>query len=66
MCAVTRFAHKALQLFDDKRFGRVVCLKGDSLTDISYKDATGKIQPVDTDYDLIHAVESTGVNFGRN
>ncbi len=62
----TRFAHKAIRLFQEKKFGRVVCLKGDSVSDISYEEATGKIQPVKLDYDLIHAVESTGVNFGRN
>jgi len=45
----TRFGVKAYELIKEKRFGRMVSLKGNQIVDVPLEDATAKLKTVDSE-----------------
>ncbi|MDP8216500.1 MAG: ATP-dependent 6-phosphofructokinase [Candidatus Kaelpia imicola] len=52
----TRYGIRAFELVNDGRFGRVVVLKGNEISDIPIKDVLGKLKTVD---DKIYSIAAT-------
>lgn len=61
----SRFGYHAIQLVKRKRFGRMVCLKGNEIKDVKLADAVRKIKKVDPEHSLIRTAQAIGTSFGR-
>lgn len=62
----TRFGVAVVDLIAHKRFGEMVCLKGQNIESVSLSEVVNrgqKIVPADTG--LVKTAESIGINFGR-
>ncbi len=60
----TRFGAAAVELIAEKKFGEMVCLRGDSVTSVSIAEACGKNKLVEATGELVRVAKATGVCFG--
>ncbi len=61
----TRFGVHAVELIAAKKFGYMVALSGQKITDVLLSEATGKQKLVDPDGELVRTAESMGIFCGR-
>jgi 6-phosphofructokinase 1 len=61
----SRFGVKAVELIEQRRFGRMVSLKGRQVCDVDIVDAVDSLNRVDPNGDLVKAAESLGIMLGR-
>ena len=62
----TRLGVAAADLVAQKQFGRMVCLKGDTISSCTLDEAVGRMKTVPPDGDLVRAASAIGVSFGTN
>jgi len=60
----TRMGHHAIRLVADGRFGRMVNIRGTTISDVPIPDAIGQLKTVPPDGDLVAAARSVGIHFG--
>mgnify|MGYP006285030309 CR=1 FL=1 len=60
----TRYGVEAVEMFNRKEFGKMVSLKGDTITSVSLEKAVEKIKTVDPDGEMVRIAKSVGVGFG--
>ena len=60
----TKFGTSAIELVMEKKFGRMVALKGDKIIDIDIKDAISHQKLVEPDNQGVKAAKAVGVSFG--
>ena len=60
----TRFGHHAFDLVAERRYNRMVCLRGDDIADVALADVAGPPRTVPVDHPLIHAAVAVGTEFG--
>jgi ATP-dependent phosphofructokinase / diphosphate-dependent phosphofructokinase len=60
----TRFGAHAVELIAGKKFGEMVCLKGDTITSQPLKEVGGKLRLVPEDHTLIQKARKLGICFG--
>ena len=61
----TRLGGHATELIANKQFGRLVCMKGDSVDSVPLEEVAGKLKLVTPDHDLIIQGERMGISFGK-
>ncbi|OHB98241.1 MAG: 6-phosphofructokinase [Planctomycetes bacterium RIFCSPLOWO2_12_38_17] len=61
----TRFGVAAVDLIANKRFGEMVCLKGQRIESVSLNDVAKGQKRVPTEEGLVKTAESIGISFGR-
>jgi 6-phosphofructokinase 1 len=61
----TRFGVHAVDLVAEKRFGHMVALRGNDITNVSISEAIGKQKFVDPEGQLINTAEAMGIYCGR-
>ncbi|MCF6158868.1 MAG: ATP-dependent 6-phosphofructokinase [wastewater metagenome] len=61
----TRFGVTAVDLIANKRFGEMVCLKGQRVESVSLKEVIKEQKTVPTEEGLVKTAESIGICFGR-
>jgi 6-phosphofructokinase 1 len=60
----TRLGSAAVDLVAQKHFGRMVCLKGDTISSCTLDEAVGRLKMVPPDCDIVRAARAIGVSFG--
>jgi ATP-dependent phosphofructokinase / diphosphate-dependent phosphofructokinase len=60
----TRFGVKAVDLVNEKKFGNMVCLKGEEVSYTPLENVVDKNRLVNIDGDVINAARSIGISFG--
>jgi len=60
----TRFGHHAMELVAARRFGRMVCLKGQDITSVPVASAVARLKLVPRNHPLIKVARSLGTTFG--
>ena len=60
----TRIGAKAMQLYKDKEFGRMVAVLGDEITSIPLSETAGRLKTVDPKASIIKEARSIGICFG--
>lgn len=60
----TRYGVKAVELAVAEKFGSMVSLSGDEITDVTLEQAVGKLKKVPSDGELVRIAKSVGVSFG--
>lgn len=60
----TRLGGHATELIANRQFGRMVCMKGDSVDSILLSEVAGKLKIVTPEHDLIIQGERMGIRFG--
>ena len=60
----TRLGARAAELALAARWGRMVCLRGDAITDVAIADAVARQKFVDPTGDLVATARATGIGFG--
>lgn len=60
----TRFGAHAVELIADRRFGQMVCIKGDTITSVPLAEVGGKLRLVPPDHALIEKARRMGICFG--
>ena len=60
----TRFGSKAVDLVMQRKFGKMVCLRGLKIEDIPLKNVQGDQRKVFPNGDLVKTARSIGVSFG--
>ncbi|NNF27983.1 MAG: 6-phosphofructokinase, partial [Gemmatimonadetes bacterium] len=61
----TRFGVAAVDLIERAVSGRMVALSAERIVDVALADVVGRNKRVDPDGDIVHAMESVGISFGR-
>jgi len=61
----TRFGVAAVDLIANKRFGEMVCLKGQRIESVSLSEVAKGQRKVPTEEGLVKTAESIGISFGR-
>jgi len=61
----TRFGAKATEMIADGEFGKMVCLRGESIQAVDIADAVGHLKRVDPDGELVHTTRAMGICFGN-
>ncbi len=61
----TRFGAKATEMIADGEFGKMVCLRGESIQAVDIADAVGHLKRVDPDGELVHTARAMGICFGN-
>lgn len=61
----TRFGAAAVDLIANKRFGEMVCLKGQNIESVPLRDVVKRQKKVPTEEGLVKTAESIGISFGR-
>jgi phosphofructokinase-like protein len=62
----TAFGAHAVDLAAQKRYGRVVVLRGAQVSDVAYADVAGRARPIDLTTDpYVRAAEAIGICLGR-
>lgn len=61
----TQFGVAVVDLIADKRFGEMVCLKGQKIGSVSLSEAVKDQKKVPTEEGLVKTAESIGISFGR-
>jgi 6-phosphofructokinase 1 len=60
----TRYGVAAVEMINERKFGQMVSLKGDTITSVPLEDVIGKTKNVDPKGELIKVAESIGISFG--
>ncbi len=60
----TRFGVKAVELFSEKSFNRMVCLKGNSIGSVPLEEAVAGTKRVDPDSEQVRSAVAVGTSFG--
>jgi ATP-dependent phosphofructokinase / diphosphate-dependent phosphofructokinase len=60
----TRFGVAAVELMNEGKFGRMVRLKGDEISDVTLEEVIGNNKYVDVNSDLVKVARSIGTCFG--
>lgn len=60
----SRIGAHAAMLISEGKFGRLVVVKNDVITDISLSESAGKLKYVDPDSDIIKEAKLLGISFG--
>lgn len=60
----TRLGVAAVEAVVRGDFGRMVCLRGTSISTVSLEEAVGQLKKVDPDGELVRAARAIGVSFG--
>jgi len=60
----TRYGVKAVDILMERKFGNMVCLKGNDLSFVSLENVIGHLKLVNPEGDLIKTAKSIGVSFG--
>ena len=60
----TQFGHHAFELVRQRKYNRMVCLRGSSVTDLPLAEVAGPPRTVPPDHPLIQAAVSVGTEFG--
>ena len=60
----TRLGGHATELIAERRFGRMVCMKGDCVESVPLSEVAGKLKLVTPDHDLIVQGQRMGISFG--
>jgi len=60
----TKFGTSAIELVMERKFGRMVALKGDRIIDIDIRDAIAHQKLVEPDNQAVKAAKAVGVSFG--
>jgi len=61
----TRFGYHAAQLVQQRRFGAMVALQGDSCTSVPIAEVAGRNRRVPADHELVRAARGIGVALGE-
>jgi len=61
----TRFGAKATEMIADGEFGKMVCLRGESIQAVDIADAVGHLKRVDPDGELVHTARAMGICLGN-
>lgn len=61
----TRFGAAAVELIAGKRFGEMVCLRGQEIESVSLTEVARGQKKVPTEEGMVKAAESIGISFGR-
>src|SRR5579864_7370309 len=61
----TRFRAKATEMIADGEFGKMVCLRGESIQAVDIADAVGHLKRVDPDGELVQTARAMGICFGN-
>lgn len=61
----TRFGHEAMELVARRRFGRMVCLKGQDVASVPMARAVARLKLVPRSHPLIKAARAVGTSFGN-
>ncbi len=60
----TRYGVAAVELIRDGKFGMMVSLRGNTITEVSLEEAVGQLKTVNPDGELVRFAKSIGVEFG--
>ncbi|AEV67822.1 6-phosphofructokinase [Acetivibrio clariflavus] len=60
----TRYGVHAVELINQGKFGMMVSLKGNRITEVPIEEAVGTLKTVDPDGELVKIAKSLGVGFG--
>jgi 6-phosphofructokinase 1 len=61
----SRFGVRAVELIAAEKFGRMVALKGQQVTDVAISQAVAQLNRVDPEGELVLTAEALGISFGR-
>jgi len=64
-CLGSRFGIKALELVEQKDYGKMVCLKGRAISAVPIEKAVRKLKLVDPAGEMVRCAEQLGITFGR-
>ncbi len=62
----TRLGVAAVDLVARKEFGRMVCLRGDTISSCTLDEAVGQMKTVPPEGDLVKAARAVGISFGED
>ncbi|MBN1493894.1 MAG: 6-phosphofructokinase [Candidatus Omnitrophica bacterium] len=62
----TRFGIEALNLVMQRRFGRMVCLRGKNIASVTLKEATNKLKLVTPAHPIVNVALGLGISFGTD
>jgi 6-phosphofructokinase 1 len=60
----TKYGVGAIELIEEEKFGRMVCLKGNEIESVTVDDAVGQLKLVPTDGELVETARRVGTAFG--
>lgn len=60
----TRFGVKAVDLIAENAFGKMVCLRGETVCAVDIADAVGRMKTVDPNGELVRTARAIGICFG--
>ncbi len=60
----TRFGAKATELIANREFGKMVCLRGESVQAVDIAEAVGHLKLVDPHGELVAVARAMGICFG--
>jgi len=60
----TRLGSAAVDLVVQKQFGRMVCLRGNTISSCTLDEAVGRLKMVPPDCDIVRAARAIGISFG--
>lgn len=60
----TRYGVKAVELASVEKYGTMVSLNGDKITEVTLEEAVGRLKQVPYDGELVKIAKSVGVSFG--
>src|SRR5438445_8819337 len=60
----TRFGVKAVDLIAENAFGKMVCLRGETVCAVDIADAVGRMKTVDPNGELVRTARAVGICFG--
>jgi phosphofructokinase-like protein len=60
----TRFGVHAVELINQEKFGMMVSIKGNSITEVPIEEAVGTLKTIDPNGELVNIAKSLGVGFG--
>ncbi len=60
----TRLGVAAVDLVAEKQFGRMVCLRGDTISSCTLDEALGRMKAVPPEGDVVRAARAIGISFG--
>jgi len=61
----TRFGAKATEMIANGDFGKMVCLRGESVESVDIADAVGHLKRVDPEGELVATARAMGISFGN-
>ncbi|MFW6035566.1 MAG: 6-phosphofructokinase, partial [Halothermotrichaceae bacterium] len=61
----TRYGKAAVDMIMENEFGKMVTLKGNTMSSASLEDVIGNLKNVDTEGELVGTAKSIGISFGE-